>query len=242
MLLFHLSTVLDNGITFSASGGTAYLFQDIVNGFELYKGRRITFSVMINGTLYTSSGTVPTALGSGTLAVCTSINIAGGSAINVWLPTSGHIRVQVGVQDGYSYNIHYIKVEFGDIATECYPKPYDEELAICERYYQEISFTTNSQIAGGISNGSTCYAVLQHKGNMRANPKVTFTTPYNLYNDKSGGSITINSIGIAVATSWQTTLSISHSTTDSGGTAVPAGSYQSLRMQNGSKIIFDAEI
>lgn len=239
---YTTTTIIDTGVRVSASGGTAYLLQDIENAFELYKGKTLTFSLKMNGTLYTTTGTMPTTIPTSTMGIGTAISFSGAAATNIWLRTNGMLRVQIGLNDGYSADIEYMKVEVGNIATPFSPRPYDEELALCERYYQEMSFTTNSQIAGGISNGSTCYAVLQHKGNMRTTPTVTFTTPYNLYNGKSGGSITINSIGIAVAREWQTTLSISHSTTDSGGVAVPAGSYQSLRMQNGSKITFDAEI
>ena len=134
---YCLTTIIDGGISFSANGGTAYIYQDVENAFNLYKGKTLTFSVKINGVIYVASGTVPTTLGTSTVRVCKTLNITGGSAINLWLRTDGMLRAQVGVLDGYTFDIEYIKVEFGAIATPFYPRPYAEELLLCQRYYEK---------------------------------------------------------------------------------------------------------
>lgn len=47
-------------------------------------------------------------------------------------------EVSVYVSNNSSINIEWIKLEQGSIATPFVPRPYTEELALCQRYYQSL--------------------------------------------------------------------------------------------------------
>ncbi|MBO7219403.1 MAG: hypothetical protein J6V40_05465 [Clostridia bacterium] len=165
---YCVATVIDYGIRLTGNGGTAYIFQDVENAFNLYKGKTLTFSVKINGVVYSSSGTVPTTLDTSTVSVCKTLNISGGSAINLWLKADGMFRAQVGVLNGYTFDIEYVKVEFGEIATPCYPRPYAEELLLCQRYYEKIDVSV-------VANKNNIFKVARTANNFY-DPLVCFMT------------------------------------------------------------------
>lgn len=237
-------SVIDGGITFTASGGEAYLVQRL-DGSKSLVGEVVTLSVeMLDGTKYEATDTLLSLSGS----YCVISIPDTTSNIRVFYYSStGYFAPTITVGSGESVSIRSIKLEIGDHATYHTSRPYQEELALCERYYHEISFTGNSQLAGGISNGGTLYVILQYKCNMRRKPTITFSsstgaTMYNIYNGLSGRNVPITKVATGFQTTWQAALTVTHSTTDSSGASVPAGSYLHLRMLANSKISIDAEI
>lgn len=240
---FVISVNTDGSITITNNGDNPVVFLQYIDGYKSLSGKTITFSAdikSISGSI-TISGYdgVDNTFG----ATTSSVGLLKQSiTLSNDLYNREFYRCGIGVLARSSVTLSYLKLEVGSIATKNSPKSYEEELAICERFYQEMNFSTNTQIAGGLTNGSTCYAVLQHKTNMRVFPTITFDGNYNLYNGLSGRSITITNISITAPQTWQTTLGITHSTTDNESSTVPAASYLSLRMLAGSKITLDAEI
>lgn len=240
---FVISVNSDGSITITNNGNNPVVFLQYIDGYKSLSGKTITFSANIKSI----SGSVTMSGYDGvdnTFGVTTSsVGLLKQSiTLSNDLYKREFYRCGIGVLAHSSVTISYLKLEVGNLATKNSPRPYEEELAICERFYQEVNFSMNTQISGGLTNGSTCYAVLQHKTNMRVFPTITFAGNYNLYNGLSGRSIAITNISITAPQTWQTTLGITHSTTDSENSTVPPSSYLSLRMLAGSKITLDAEI
>ena len=105
------------------------------------------------------------------------------SAVNRWIysnndySSSGNTRV-TGV-NGRTFEVTGVQLEVGKNATEFEHRSYGEELALCQRYYQEIGkgSTTNNFIASGFidSNGLNFYGGGFLKVTMRTTPVVSFT-------------------------------------------------------------------
>lgn len=61
-------------------------------------------------------------------------------------------EVSVYVSNNSSINIEWIKLEQGSIATPFVPRPYTEELALCQRYYRKLSSWASSYPLRGDNN------------------------------------------------------------------------------------------
>ena len=84
-----------------------------------------------------ASGSGHTATNSTTWANYTSANWAGGHTANGMMTTAGASFYLTGIQ-----------LEIGDTATEFEYKLYDEELASCQRYYEENMVVAQSYVNG----------------------------------------------------------------------------------------------
>ena len=113
-------------------------------------GKTITYSVSTNGTIYSKTLNIPITL---------SNNVSLGELptsfgkLRVW-SNNNRLRFDIIDSSNQSIVLNYAKVEIGSVATSFSPRPYAEELAMCQRYYQNIE----TQIArasiyniGGIS-------------------------------------------------------------------------------------------
>lgn len=138
-------TVNTNGITLSASSDNAYCQQRIENGFNLLKGKEVTLSVSIGGTIYTTSGTVPSSIPSTSLWSLTPISATNTVATSLYLlNTSGLLFVQLGATAGHSVAFDWAKLEIGDTATGYTPPLIAEELPKCQRYYTKIDTSVSA--------------------------------------------------------------------------------------------------
>lgn len=100
-----------------------------------------------------------------------------------------------GVPEAFSFTLKYVKLEVGSVATPCSPRPYAEELAMCQRYYQVFENTTNLSA----HTDGTEYAVvnLNTIAKMRGNPTIETSTANGLVIVNGGafpsGGISFNS-------------------------------------------------
>ena len=77
--------------------------------------------------------------------------------------------------------IEYVKLEIGSIATPFSPRPYAEELSMCQRYYiKPISGTYQYVASGSCFSATRAVFALATPTTMRANPTVTRTNIYAL--------------------------------------------------------------
>ena len=113
-------------------------------------------------------------------------HFAGGHAQNTFVQTVGNKWYMTGCQ-----------LEVGDSASEFEHLPFAEELALCQRYYQEV----RQGIMGmcGNTNG-TCYWWYEFPVQMRAQPSVSCSTTAYRYGDMISigvpmSSITVNASG-----------------------------------------------
>ena len=113
-------------------------------------GKTITYSVSTNGTIYSKTLNIPTTL---------SNNVSLGELptsfgkLRVWY-NNNRLRFDIIDSSNQSIVLNYAKVEIGSVATSFSPRPYAEELAMCQRYYQNIETQiarASIYSAGGIS-------------------------------------------------------------------------------------------
>ena len=139
----NANTIVDKtneGITLSAvSAGNGYINQFIENGYELLKGKTLTFSICINGEVYKATGDVLTEIPSSTRPIAVISNTSNTTAVGLYLQASGNMIVQVGVVAGNSVEVNWVKLEYGEHATAFVPRAYAEELAHCQRFYEKIN-------------------------------------------------------------------------------------------------------
>lgn len=133
-------TPTNDGITLTAlAASNSFMGQRIENGFEILKGKTITFTIcLIDGTKKTQTGTVPTTTPSSTTAIGTAISSGNFSATGCYLNSAGLLFVQIGARQNTSLNIAWCKLEIGDAATTYSPPTIAEELTKCQRYFQNI--------------------------------------------------------------------------------------------------------
>lgn len=83
---------------------------------------------------------------------------------------------------GRSFVVKSVKLELGEIATPLSPRPYGEELALCQRYYYNDAII--SQI---VNNSDGLYVPLRLPCKMRVSPTMKFAYGGVLNNFTAGG-------------------------------------------------------
>jgi hypothetical protein len=136
------------------------------------------------------------------------------------------------------FDITGVQLEKGTIATPFEVRPYATELALCQRYYQEMPningghFTGNGRcvFAAAATNGSFCGTGIYFQMSMRTTPTPTFygsgTAPgtFYVYTGSSGSQVayvqsTSNVTTAQISSITIATNIITSSITASGGTA-----------------------
>ena len=127
--------VNDNYVTISSSNTDNWLCSCIEDGNK-YLGETLTLSVKLkDGKVYSSTGTVPNSLPSNpNKTEILRIVVDSGLVIYAYLRFDNLIQIVMTVYSGYSYDVKYVKLELGNVATPLSPRPYGEELALCQRY------------------------------------------------------------------------------------------------------------
>ena len=111
----------------------------------------------------------------------------------ITLPTSlTALEFQIRKSSGeLNCEIEYVKLEIGSMATAFSPRPYAEELAMCQRYYQDCRIN----IAVLANTATNLYPNIPLIQSLRTNPTITSTTMPSLRGNGSGsGVFTISSI------------------------------------------------
>ena len=115
------------------------------------------FIWLVSGSNWTS-GTFNTSWASAVTA-----NRVSSSNVNLADSTSNYI------------NITGVQLEVGTEATPFEHRPYDMELARCQRYYEDNSNGVNTMWSGYCTNGNTYYLGVHYKVTKRSSPTVTFS-------------------------------------------------------------------
>ena len=111
----------------------------------------------------------------------------------ITLPNSlNSLELQIRKSSGeLNCEIEYAKVEIGNVITPFSTRPYAEELAMCQRYYQDCRIDI-AVLANTITNLYPNIPLIQ---TLRTNPTITITTMPGLRGNGSGsGVFTISSI------------------------------------------------
>jgi len=134
---------------------------------------------VVAGTTFTS-GTLATSW-----ATLSNANRVSSSNVNLADSTSNYI------------NITGVQLEVGDTATPFEHRPYDMELARCQRYYVVFGGDSAYTPYGTGNNYSSTNGtmVVSYPVQMRANPTLTVTTPNRVLSGSANASVTAMSLG-----------------------------------------------
>lgn len=169
------------GITVVNNSSTNIDFaQFIENGYELLNNKTVTLSTRINGSIWSVSATVTN---NGTV-YSTGIwdNGVRRGTLCIQCMTNNRYKVYFQVLGGNTFVIDYIKLELGSVATAFIPRPYAEELALCQSCGCIIDATNDIKVVsthayqGTDTEGYRTYSnvIVPLPQPLRAVPKVSF--------------------------------------------------------------------
>lgn len=184
-------TKSSNYITFSASGGTAYLVQRIEDSGNLV-GKTVTLSVCLSDdTIYSATETLQAVANS-----YATIFFEWGNVRIYYYSATGYFAPTIHITDGNSVSVKWVKLELGSVATPYCVIPYAQELALCQRYYQKFSTSSSDSIfiATGIaSTTSNVYVPLTYQRMRNVKPTITYGN-YDVYGNGTGYTATAVSV------------------------------------------------
>jgi hypothetical protein len=110
------------------------------------------------------------------------------------------------IANGDYFTLTGVQLEKGSVATPYEIRPYATELALCQRYYQEMPNTNGGHFTGAgrcqgslaATNGSVCCTGMYFQVPMRANPTPVYygagSTPgvFAFYTGSSGAQVSVN--------------------------------------------------
>ena len=181
----------------------SYVFQYTVNSADTWEQKSITVAGDTSGTWLTTNGVgvyVLWSLGDGTDYQGTANAWQAGSKRSA----SGNVNL-LGT-NGATFYITGVQLEVGSVATEFERRPYGMELALCQRYFQVHSDTTNIALPTAVATSGTAlnlslalpvtmraspslYSTLSSTGKFRANTNIDRDTNNNPSLGNASGSI-----------------------------------------------------
>ena len=171
-------TPITNGVTLYGTSNNNYNLYQRIEDYTALQNKKVTFSITfanntdrfrlrINDTNGNDTSNYITT-SSGTVSVTRSVG-TGLSQLRciIMLETTGA---------SMSMDILNAKLEVGEVATPFSPRPYAEELALCQRYY--VKFAQALLGYSGFTNnaGTALYATVSCPTSLRTNPTVTVSS------------------------------------------------------------------
>jgi hypothetical protein len=211
------------GVFQNSANNRSYPFSYSVSSANTYEQKTITIAGDTTGTWLTTNGkgiTLRFSLGAGSSISGT----AGAWAAANYYSATGATSV-VGTS-GATFYITGVQLEKGSTATSFDYRPYGTELALCQRYYQQLGGVVNNAIGSGLaisSSGSS--SQVNFIVPMRAAPTITFASLG--FTDSISYTSAISSLGSNEATTTSTRLNASGAatmTTTRFGHIVPTAS------------------
>jgi hypothetical protein len=169
-----------------------------------------------NWTKYVQTFTLPSISGKtvGTDGEQTSFTkiqffMSAGTALVAIAPT-------VGVQTG-TFDFAQVQVELGDTATDFESRPYQVELAMCQRYYQAPQFGNSDPIGLAVSvAGPSARILFSLAVPMRASP--TFSTTISGFTFRQGGGdLALTGISVNTFNANHTALTLAGTCSQANG-------------------------
>ena len=130
----------------------------------------VTYSLRCNNTIYSVTGYIDFNIES-----THSVETPFGNAYMYMDTQSGIFDCSLNIFKDGEFYIDYVKLEIGSQATPLTPRPYAEELAMCQRYFQIMSGRVAS-VGYGIATSTTLANVnIPLTTTMRALPTITYS-------------------------------------------------------------------
>ena len=165
-----------------------------------------------------------------------------GNLVQALAGIDGEQRSDVSLSAGDYIEIREVQLEVGDTATEFEHRSYGEELALCQRYYQQFNGNSSSTAAnifiGIIPNTSTVRHAILLSPLMRTAPSLSVEglNAGNITVDVVGAHITLDAFAILDTTSEKLSFEFS------GPLSSHVGEPGITTLDDGSKLMIDAEL
>lgn len=235
----------ENGILLtytSGSSGHSVLMQELETSDVLsLKGKILTLSYKI--TQITNSCRIRVLAGGNTTLFTEIINESGTFSKSFEFPetaTGLSVRI-ISNSTENTIGIEYIKLEVGSSATAFCPRPYAEELALCQRYNVDLIRNTTGYpyVAMGFARNETqLFVVLNLPQAMRVRPTVfVYEGLYLQGSNKSNELLTSSNITFGGFATNGNQISLTITTT-----GLTAGQCYALQLRDDGHIGIDAEI
>lgn len=148
-----LTPISGGGISVVKNSANVNIWQILEMSLATLAGKTITISGKCDGVVFTATGTVPSAKTTSTQKVCEV------HATNNWLSfnvskttdTNYDMYFEIAAQGNFSYE--WVKLELGEVATNFCPRPYSEELAICQMPFDNQGISTTYSNPNLLING-----------------------------------------------------------------------------------------
>ena len=200
-------------------------------------GKTITYSVSTNDTVYSKTLNIPTTLSNNVSLGELSTSFG---ELRVWC-NNNRLRFDIIVSYNQSIVLNYAKVEIGSMATAFSPRPYAEELAMCQRYNVDLIRNTTGYpyVAMGFARNATqLFVVLNLPQAMRVRPTVfVYEGLYLQGSNKSNELLTSSNVTFGGFATNGNQISLTITTT-----GLTAGQCYALQLRDNGHIGIDAEI
>ena len=174
------SVALANGLNSSAT--RSYVANYTISAADTWEQKTITVTGPTTGTWNTTTSAgiyVNFDLGSGTDFNTTANAWQSGA----YMRTTGNATFNLTTSG--TFYVTGVQLEKGSTATSFDYRPYGTELALCQRYYYQITYAVNSgsSIIGFSRSATQAYFNLTNPVTMRSQPTIAFTGTAPSWND-----------------------------------------------------------
>jgi hypothetical protein len=150
----------------------------------------------------------------------------------------GH-TASFGTTDNDNWQITGVQLEVGTVATPFEHRSFGEELALCQRYYQQLDELGMVAFGYTISVGQSIYLYQFYGGEMRASPTITDASITNGYRYQVSGAEDLRRAGIP---NKDAITKINCQFGNNQSTVTANRPARLLLDASGAKIMFDAEL
>ena len=228
----------EKGMSITNTGG-ATLSQYFEDEFLQNKGRIATLSAKINGVVYSYTAEI----GTSTNKLMSDINIRFIIGTGIYNGNQEKFIRFTMYDANVTYNFEWVKFEISSIATPFVPRPYAEELALCQRFFVRFANKSSSTtiLLGTMFFGQTsyCWGLLNTPVPLRTTPTIiSYSNLADLSVNSGSGGTPVNLSSLSVSNSSQNVLRLYGQ-----ANGVPSNSVLALQLNSGDTYIeFDAEI
>lgn len=188
---------VNNNLQIINNGTSPNVIQQTIENPEIFYGKTLTLSTCVstdngNFEIKSTTGTLPT---DGSSYKSDLVGFDNGN-IRFGIGAIGNLFVNVTVNTQSTVYVKYVKLELGSIATPYSPRPYAEELALCQRYFINYKVKHNYGTFADVvttSNTSQVRATFDTPAVMRTTPTVKLNGALQLLgNNLQASDITFN--------------------------------------------------
>jgi hypothetical protein len=170
-----------------------YPFQYVINAANTWEQKSVTIAGATAGTWLTSNG----------VGAVLWFSIGAGpdysDTVNVWTTKSGVISANSSTNlissNGETFYITGVQLEAGSTATSFDYRPYGTELALCQRYYQQVGSSAASSALFSSYGANTNAVNWQFKVTMRTTPTIGGTYTGTFFGTHTGDFVSAYSLG-----------------------------------------------